>query len=238
MYNNLDKIISINMKSIAKDKGEKMVKPEQVVSNATLKRLPIYLRYLQRLKGVDYISSVTIAEHLKLNSVQVKKDIALVSTVDGKPKVGFELSRLIKDLEDFLGCNNSQNACLVGVGKLGSALLSYKGYEKYGLKIVAGFEINEDLFGKEVGGTMIYPMSELESYIKENKIYMAIIAVQSKDAQSVANKLVDAGVLAIMNFAPERLNVPEHVALQSVDIAATLAILSTKLKVMLDNKEK
>ena len=175
---------------------------------------------------------------MKLNSVQVKKDIALVSTVDGKPKVGFELSRLIKDLEDFLGCNNSQNACLVGVGKLGSALLSYKGYEKYGLKIVAGFEINEDLFGKEVGGTTIYPMSELESYIKENKIYMAIIAVQSKDAQSVADKLIDAGILAIMNFAPERLNVPEHVALQSVDIAASLAILSTKLKVILDSNEK
>lgn len=214
-----------------------MVKPNKVVSNATLKRLPIYLRYLQRLNGVDYISSVTIAEHLKLNSVQVKKDIALVSSVGGKPKVGFKLSRLIKDIEDFLGCNNSQNACLVGVGKLGSALLFYKGFEKYGLKIVAGFDVNEDLFGKEVGGTVVYPMADLSSYVKENKIYMAVIAVQSKDAQAVADKLVEAGILAIMNFASERLNVPEYVAVQSVDMAASLAILSTKLKVILDNKE-
>ena len=208
-----------------------MVKPNQAMSNATLKRLPVYLRFLheRQAKGDEYISSVTIAEHLKLNAVQVKKDISLVSTVEGKPKIGFLLNQLINDIETFLGYKKSQKACLVGVGKLGTALLSYKGYEKYGLKITAGFDINEQLYGNTISGVTIYSMNELSSFVSKNGVYMAIIAVQSKDAQAVCDKLVEAGIMAILNFAPVNLQVPNGVFVQDVDIAASLAILSTKL---------
>ena len=215
-----------------------MAKPEQTISNATLKRLPKYLRFLKALylDGEEFVSSVTIANGLELNSVQVKKDIALVSTVEGKPKVGFELKRLIDDLEDFLGLNNSQKAILVGVGKLGTALLSYKGFSKYGLKITAGFDVSEDIVGKVVAGTKVYHESEMADYLKKNKVKMAILAVQTSVAQAVCDKLVKDGILAILNFSPVPLKVSEGVAVQDVDIAASLAILSTKLKVILDGK--
>lgn len=215
-----------------------MVKPEQVVSNATLKRLPMYLRFLKALyaRGEEFVSSVTIANGLELNSVQVKKDIALVSRVEGKPKVGFELKRLIDDLEDFLGLNSSQKAVLVGVGKLGTALLSYKGFEKYGLMITAGFDVNPDIVGKEVAGIKIYHESDMANYLKKHKIKMAILAVQTGVAQKVCDKLVKDGIYAILNFSPVPLKIPDGVAVQDVDIAASLAILSTKLKVILDGK--
>ena len=216
-----------------------MVDKNTSIPNATLKRLPMYLRFLQdkRSEGVMNISSVTIADHFKFNSVQVKKDIALVSSVGGKPNVGFDLKTLIRDLENFLGCNSSQKACLVGVGKLGSALLSYKGFENYGLDVIAGFDVNPVLYGKTINGTTIYPMDELTSFVKANNVYMAIVAVQAKDAQTVCDQLVKSGILAIMNFAPERLSVPDGVVVQTVDIAASLAILSTKLKVILDKRD-
>ena len=216
-----------------------MVDKNKSISNATLKRLPMYLRFLHEMRkeGVESISSVTIAKHFKFNSVQVKKDISLVSSVDGKPKVGFELKTLIRDLENFLGCNSSQKACLIGVGKLGGALLSYKGFENYGLEVVAAFDINPALAGKRVGRTEIYPISQLSSYVQNNGVYMAIIAVQTSVAQAVCDELVKAGILAIMNFAPVTLTVPDNVIVQNVDIAASLAILSTKLKVILDKRD-
>jgi redox-sensing transcriptional repressor len=211
-----------------------MVKENQTVSNATLKRLPVYLRFLYEREsaGDKFISSVTIAENLKLNSVQVKKDLSQVSTVEGKPKVGFKLTGLINDIENFLGYKKSQKACLVGVGKLGSALLSYKGFDKYGLTVTAGFDINEQLFGNTISGTKIYPMLDIRKVCLELGVKMAIITVQAKDAQSVCDELIDAGVIGILNFAPVNLQVPDGVLVQDGDIAASLAILSTKLNAL------
>lgn len=211
---------------------------KKIISNATLKRLPVYLRCLHEMSasGEEYVSSVAIAESLNLNSVQVKKDIAVVSSSSGKPKVGFKLCTLIHDIENFLGYTKTQKACLVGVGKLGSALLSYKGFEKYGLQIVGAFDVNEQLFGNIINGITIYSTSELSEFVKENDVYMAVIAVREKDAQTVCDELVNAGIIGILNFAPANLQVPKNVFVQDVDIAASLAILSTKVKTVLENK--
>ena len=154
----------------------------------------------------------------------------------GKPKVGFKLSTLIHDIENFLGYTKTQKACLIGVGKLGSALLSYKGFEKYGLQIVGAFDVNEQLFGNTINGISIYSTSELTEFVKENQVYMAVLAVREKDAQSVCDELVKAGIIGILNFAPVNLQVPQGVFVQDVDIAASLAILSTKVKTVLENK--
>ena len=210
----------------------------KLISNATLKRLPVYLRCLHEMAslGEEYVSSVAIAENLKLNSVQVKKDIAVISSSSGKPKVGFKLSTLIHDIENFLGYTKTQKACLIGVGKLGSALLSYKGFEKYGLQIVGAFDINEQLFGNTINGISIYSTSELTDFVKQNQVYMAVLAVREKDAQFVCDQLVPAGIIGILNFAPANLQVPQGVFVQDVDIAASLAVLSTKVKTVLENK--
>lgn len=205
------------------------MKKIESISNATLNRMPTYLRYLRRaLKdGKEYISSVTIAEDLSLNSVQVKKDLALVSTLEGKPKKGFELNQLVYDIEAYLGVNDDKKAIIVGVGKLGTALLSYKGFQKYGLQLAAGFDINEQLHGNVIGGAKIYSMEDVADYVKEHNVKMAIVAVQAKVAQSVCDQLVESGINAILNFAPTNLIVPKGVRVRDVDIAASLAILAT-----------
>ncbi len=202
------------------------------MSNATLNRLPVYLRYLRKAlkEGHEFVSSVTIAEELGLNSVQVKKDLAIVSTLEGRPKKGFELNQLVLDIENYLGVKNTKKAIIVGIGKLGTALLSYKGFQKYGLQLSAGFDINEQLYGNVIGGAKIYSMEEMAGYVKEKNVQMAILAVQAKVAQNVCDQLIEAGVCAILNFAPTNLIVPEGVMVTDVDIAASLAILSTKIK--------
>ena len=136
-------------------------------SKATIQRLPRYLRYLNecKRKGLSTISSTTIAGDMQLNSVQVRKDLSVVSSVAGKPKLGFEVDILIKDIEGYLGYNNTSEAVIAGVGGLGRTLLSYDGFKKYGLYIVAGFDVNEKVVGTQINGVNVYSFDELADYV-------------------------------------------------------------------------
>ena len=202
------------------------------VSKATLGRLPMYYRYLISLqeKGNKNISSVKISEELKLNSIQVRKDLACVSSIAGRPKTGFDVEELIKDISTFLGYNNTTDAIIIGVGQLGKTLLSYNGFENYGLNIVAGFDVNEDTCGKTVNGKKILPMYKLCDFLNRTNVHIGIITVPSEFAQQVSDLLVDAGIRAIWNFAPTHIVVPDDVVIKNEDMAASLAILSNKLK--------
>ena len=201
------------------------------ISNATLRRLPSYLRYLYLLnkQNIHNVSSTTIANALGLNPVQVRKDIALVSSVAGKPKTGFVTKELIADLESYLGYNNTRDAVLVGVGGLGRAILGYDGFKNYGLHIMSAFDANKDLAGTEVNGKPVYTMDKLKSEIERFKIRLGIICVPSAAAQGVADKMVEAGIKAIWCFAPIHLNLPEGIAVKGEDLAASLALLSMQL---------
>lgn len=202
------------------------------MSKATLHRLPTYLRYLYQLEkeNVATVSSTTIADGLKLNAVQVRKDIALVSSAPGKPKTGYATKELIADLESFLGYNNTHDAVLVGVGGLGKAFLGYGGFSNYGLNIVAGFDIDEKLINKTINGKPVYNINKLKDTVQRLNIQLGIIAVPSSAAQLVADRLVDAGIKAIWNFAGVHLNVPADIALKNEDLAASLALLSLQLQ--------
>ncbi|HWQ73710.1 MAG TPA: redox-sensing transcriptional repressor Rex [Syntrophomonas sp.] len=195
-----------------------------------LQRLPKYLNYLTALppEGAANISATAIAEALKLNDVQVRKDLASVSD-GGKPKVGYVTQNLINDIKEILGYNNSHDAIIVGVGSLGHALLSYEGFSKYGLNIVAGFDTDEKIIGTEVGGKMILPVTKLENLCERMRIRIGIIAVPAGAAQSVCDTLVQSGVLAIWNFAPVHLNTGEGILVQDENMAASLALLSRHL---------
>jgi len=190
------------------------------MSKATLNRLPSYLRYLYQLdkKNVPTVSSTTIANGLGLNPVQVRKDIALVASVAGKPKTGYATKDLIADL------------VLVGAGGLGRAILGYDGFRNYGLNIVAAFDVNEDAIGKEVNGKPVYHLDNLDSVVNRFKIQLGIICVPSVAAQSVADKMVKAGIRAIWCFAPVHLSLPPDIAVKGEDLAASLALLSMQLK--------
>lgn len=206
------------------------------ISTQALKRLPMYLNYLKSLPLSEYynISATMIADALKLNDVQVRKDLAQIST-GGRPKVGYITKSLILDLEKFLGSRNTECAVLVGAGDLGRTLLTYKGFSKYGLDLVAAFDKDERLVGTSINGKQVFPMNKLTDLCTRMKVKIGIIAVPEEQAQEVCDLLVLSGVLAIWNFAPIHLHAPEHMLIQNEDLAFSLAKLSKQLSRKLDS---
>lgn len=209
-----------------------MTKDNKEISKATLNRLPSYLKYLYQLDklNVATVSSTTIANGLNLNPVQVRKDIALVSSVAGKPKMGYVTKEIIADLESFLGYNNTHDAVLVGVGGLGKAFLGYGGFENYGLNIVAAFDNNDRIVNTKINGKPVYDVSKLKEIVERFNIQIGIITVPAYAAQEVADRMVGAGIKAIWNFASVHLNIPSNIALKNEDLASSLALLSLQIQ--------
>lgn len=201
------------------------------ISKATVARMPLYLHFLQEeySKGAKYISSTVIAQNISVSSVLVRKDLALVSSEAGRPRLGFAISRLIVDIEKFLGYDNLSDAIIVGAGGLGRAFLGYEGFKSNGLNILAAFDVSEKLIGTNVMGKEILPLSALEKFVETHKVRIGIITVPKSAAQGVLNKMVGAGIKAIWNFAPAPLRAPKDVVLKTEDLAASLAMLAGKL---------
>jgi len=200
------------------------------ISNAVLKRLPSYLAYLKGIEDPDtpYISATTLANALGMGDVQVRKDLAMVSE-GGRPKVGYLRENLIEDIEQFLGYDNTTDAVLIGAGKLGQALMDHKGFEEYGLNILAGFDVSPAKESTE-DGRPIYPMEKLESFCRANKVLMGIITVPAPYAQEVCDQLIKCGIKAIWTFATVHLEVPPHILVQYENMATSLAVLSMHLQ--------
>lgn len=200
---------------------------KEYISQATLKRLPQYLRIIKDKKNenVKNISSTEIANILRLNPIQVRKDLALVSRVDGKPGVGFNSEELIQDLEEVLNLNNITDAVIVGAGKLGQALLNYKGFEN-NLNILMAFD-NDKI---KCDNKKIFFIDDMENLINKNNIQIGIITVPKENAQDVCDIMVNSGIKAIWNFAPINLKVPENIAVKNEDLSTSLVILLKKLK--------
>ena len=203
---------------------------EKEISRATLKRLPTYLSYLKALpsEASANISATALAAGLHMGEVQVRKDLALVSD-GGRPKIGYNREHLIADIENFLGYGNSNDAVLIGAGKLGRALLGYGGFAEYGLNIVAAFDANDTLIGTTNGGKPIMHLSRLGEVCQRYKIKIGIITVPAEYAQGVCDLLIENGILAIWNFAPKHLNVPDGILMQNENMAASLALLCKHL---------
>lgn len=197
-----------------------------------LRRLPSYLHLLKNLSGsgMKDISCQTIASCLDLNKEQVRKDIALISSIDGIPNKGRDINILIKDIETILGYDDTHNAFIVGVGSLGKAFLHYNGFENYGLKIVCAFESNPSLIGTTCNDKPIYDVNDLSlEIIEELNAKIGIIAAPAEFAQEIADKMVAAGVEAIWNFAPTKLILPKDIIVSNMDLATSLAVLSHQL---------
>ena len=207
------------------------------ISKSVLKRLPVYLSYLKSLPqgGTEHISATALANALGMGEVQVRKDLAMVSG-GGRPKVGYRLERLVDDISQFLGYDNTTDAILVGAGKLGQALLGYSGFEEYGLNILAGFDIQPTI-QKTEDGKPIFPMSELENFCKMNKVLMGIITVPAQYAQQVCNQLIACGIKAVWTFAPVHLDVPENILVQNENMATSLALLSMHLQAQMKERK-
>lgn len=194
------------------------------ISQASLKRLPKYLRILKE-KESTYISSTEIADSLNLNPIQVRKDLALVSKSDGKPGIGFNVNELIMDMEEFLNLNNTTDAIIVGAGKIGQALMNYKGFENY-INILMAFDNDTN----KCDNKKIFNIDKMENLVNRLNIHIGIIAVPKENAQDVCNKMMDCGIKAIWNFAPIDLKVPLNVSIKNEDLSASLLILLKEVK--------
>ena len=206
-------------------------KEEKGISKATIARMPLYLRFFQdeSSKGNKYVSSTVIAQSIAVSSVLVRKDLALVSSESGRPRLGFSVNRMIVDIEKFLGYDAISDAVVVGAGGLGRAFLGYEGFSGNGLNVLAAFDVNPALIGKSVADKPILDMNDLETFVKERGIQIGIVTVPKNSAQEVVDRMVQAGIKAIWNFAPSPLRVPKDVVLKTEDLASSLAMLAGKL---------
>ena len=197
------------------------------ISRQALERLTTYLNYLHGLPddSKETISATNIADALGINQVVVRKDLAEVSS-GGRPKVGYVRHDLIRDIEHSLGWDDVCSAVLVGVGNLGRALLSYKGFDQYGLEIVVAFDSSRALQGHTFGRTKVLSPVRMADLCRRMRLHIGIITVPAEEAQAVCDTLVDCGIRAIWNFAPTHLCVPDHVIVKNENMAASLCELS------------
>lgn len=198
-----------------------------VIPRKTVYRLSIYQRCLQRLREnrISTVSSAALARAAGVKPTQLRKDLAYFGQF-GTRGLGYDVEDLGEKLTDVLGTTHLQPVILVGVGQLGSALLRYEGFNKEGFEIVAAFDADA---GRPRGISCpvdVFGMERLREFVRSRGIKMAILSVPAKVAQEVTNQLVDAGIQAILNFAPTLLQVPDRVMVNNVDLAIELENLS------------
>ena len=177
----------------------------------------------------EYVSSTLIAKRLNVEPSQIAKDLSFLN-IKGKTRIGYEVHPLAKALNDFLGFKHRHNAFMIGAGSLGSALMRDLGLMQYGLNIVAGFDINPDIVGKNVADIPIYDIAELPARQRSTGVSIAIIAVPFENAQEVADTLVESNIKAIWNFTPYRIKVPRNIVLQNTSIYSDLAIMYNRME--------
>lgn len=197
------------------------------IPNPAVRRLSLYLRQLEALQRKERrtVSSRELGESLELTDAQVRKDLAYFGQF-GHPGIGYRVDDLIAQVRRILGTDKTWNVLLVGVGNLGRALSSYKGFHAKGFRLVALFDADPTKVGKKAASFVVQPLSELEQTVRQQNIRLAIIAVPAESAQELANRLVAAGVRGILNFAPISITMPPETAIVSVDLAVQLEQLS------------
>ena len=196
------------------------------VPEPTLRRLPWYLSNIKLMKekGEQYVSSTQISKEINIDASQIAKDLSYVN-ISGRTRVGYNIDALIEVLESFLGFTNMHKAFLFGVGSLGAALLRDSGLHHFGLEIVAAFDVNPELVGKDLNGIPIFHSDDFEAKMKEYDVNIGVLTVPISIAQEITNKMVDGGIKAVWNFTPFRIRVPENIVVQNTSLYAHLAVM-------------
>jgi redox-sensing transcriptional repressor len=197
------------------------------IPKRTIYRLSVYLRCLDQmiLDGVRTVPSARLAEEANVKPTQLRKDLTFVGHF-GTRGLGYGVEVLRSSIADVLGRKRPQPVVLVGVGHLGAALLAYKGFDNEGFEIVAGFDVDVRRKRRKTFDQPIYHLDKLEPFVRQRQIKMAIITVPPQVAQDCANRLVGAGVTAILNFAPVVLHVPTKIVVSNVNLAIEMENLS------------
>lgn len=204
---------------------KRTIRPE--IPRKTVYRLSVYLRCLLRLKenAIRTVSSEALAKAAGVKSTQLRKDLAYFGQF-GTRGLGYDVEQLAKMISDRLGTTSLQPVVLVGVGNLGLALLSYRGFEPEGFEIVAAFDADPNRRRSKEGRIPVYAMDRLAETIHMKTVKMAILTVPAVAAQEVTNALIEHGITGILNFAPIVLHVPDEVMVNNVNLAIELENLS------------
>jgi redox-sensing transcriptional repressor len=200
------------------------------VAESTVRRLSLYLRFLEEFEGqgVGTVSSGALASRGGTTSAQVRKDLSFFGSF-GKRGLGYPVPELADRLRQILGLKRRYQVALIGAGKIGSALVQYRGFRQRGFDIVAIFDSDPAKVGRQWNGLTIFDVGELERELARQTIDMAVLVTPADAAQAVADRLVGLGVKAILNFAPVQLAVPDDVVVKTVNLALELETLSYAL---------
>ena len=207
-----------------------MPRDPSAVPAATIQRLPLYLRALAEARAhhMPVISSEGIASLAGTNAAQVRKDLSHLGELGTRGR-GYDVDELAAHIAGRLGLDRRRRVAIVGVGRLGGALLGYGGFSERGFDLVAAFDNDPALVGKMVGSVAVSPLEDLERVLGDKRVDIVAIATPSGSAQAVATRAVDAGVHAILLFAPVSIEVPEDVAVRQVDLSVEMQVLSFHL---------
>jgi redox-sensing transcriptional repressor len=203
-----------------------------MIPDPAIRRMSLYLRQLEGFQRKDRrtISSKQLGESLRFTDAQVRKDLAYFGQF-GHPGIGYRVDDLIAQVRRILGTDKTWNVVLIGAGNLGRALIAYRGFDAKGFKLVAVLDNDPSKIGQKHGDLVIQPLDSLEETIRTLAIRLAILTVPADVAQEVADRVIEAGVRGILNFAPISLVVPETIALNAVDVAVQLEQLSFQVNV-------
>ena len=209
------------------------------ISQAVVKRLPRYHRYLENLsnEGVERISSSDLSKRMNVTASQIRQDLNNFGGF-GQQGYGYNVKYLLKEIGKILGLQDHHNIVIVGAGNLGQALANYQGFDHEEFEIDALFDVNPRLKGVSINGVPILMMDELPAFVKEKEIAIAVLAVPRAQAVSVAKVLVDNGVKALWNFTYTDLHVPEHIITENVHLTDSLLQVTYKLHHEKDDDEE
>lgn len=204
---------------------------DQPIPTPAVQRLSLYLRRLEELaqKGVQKVSSHTLAQHLHITAAQLRKDLGYFGQF-GRSGVGYRVIPLIDELRHILGTDRTWGVVVVGVGNLGRALLRYRGFRSKGFEFVGAFDVAPGRIGRRFGDVTVSHIDRLPSVVRQYDVHLGVIATPVEAAQKVADLLCQAGVKGILNFAGTTLQTPPNVAVGPVDLAATLEQLSFRVR--------
>jgi redox-sensing transcriptional repressor len=197
------------------------------VPAVTVPRLALYLRKLRELRarGVERVSSKDLAELIGLNAAQIRKDFSYFGEF-GTRGVGYEVNRLVDEITRTLGLDHTWNVIIVGAGLLGTALARYRGFSEQGFQLVGMFDSSATVIGASYGSGRVRGIGELEEFCGSEQVDIAMVTVPASEAQGTVERLAGAGIKAILNFAPVRVQAPKDVLVRQVDLSSELMFLS------------
>jgi redox-sensing transcriptional repressor len=201
------------------------------IPEVVINRLPVYARALSELAatGETVISSQALGELLDVTPAQIRKDLSYFGRF-GKQGRGYNVHVLLAKLREILGIDRQWRVCLVGVGRLGQAIAEYGGFGPQGFAIVAAFDANPDVIRRKLGTVPVFHADDLDSFLRQNRVDIGIVAVPASEAQTVVNRLVDAGIRAILNYAPINTHVPPDVTIRHIDPVLAMQSMTFYIK--------